>query len=633
MVYTAPLYINETTVVRAATFLDGLDPSDIVTCTYIFPEDVIRQSPENMMAKGWPSYWGGHTVDMGMDPEIVEGRENDVIATLAAVPSFSIVLPFDSLFDEQRGIYPNAQERGRDWERPVSVELIYPSDFPSEAKRGPQEGFAVNAGIRIHGGVSRRIINPKHSFRLYFRGSYGPKNLRYALFGDTGVDEFDKLILRTAQNYSWSLDGSGHNTMVRDVFSRDTQRDMDAPYTRSRYYHLYLNGQYWGVFQTQERADHWHGELYLGGDKDDYDVVKPSRGKTDFKEGNEIAWRFLYDEANRLAALPTWKERDALYMKLQGLNPDGSRNPDYQVLLDADNLIQYMLIIFWTANFDGPANVKPKPTNNWIGMRNREDDRGFTWFVHDSEHSLFLVPSRGKPHDRTGPFPTGDEFEFSNPQWIHQQLTASNKYRLRFAQLAEQHFSEGGTLSNEAVFARWDARVDEVRQIILAESARWGDAKREPGRTTDDWLRAVTYVRDEFLPTRTPIVIQHLKEAKRYQFGIPGNPLVDAPLYPTADIPSFADSDELPVDVTLSQNYPNPFNPATTVTYTLDRAGPIRLTVYDMTGRRVSTLVDGVRPAGHHEVRFSADGLPTGTYVYRLEVNGQPITRTMTLIR
>ena len=631
--YTGPLCIDETTVVRAAAFMDGLDPSFIVSRTYIFPKDVIQQSPENMIARGWPEYWGGHTVDMGMDPEIVEGQEDDVLAALTAVPSFSIVLPFDSLFDEQRGIYPNAQERGRDWERPASIELIYPPDFPPEAKHGDREGFAVNTGIRIHGGVSRRIINPKHSFRLYFRGSYGPKNLRYALFGDTGVDEFDKLILRTAQNNSWSLDGSQANTMVRDVFSRDTQRDMGAPYTRSRYYHLYLNGQYWGVFQSQERADHWHGELYIGGDKDDYDVVKPSRGKTDFSEGNEIAWRFLYDEANRLATLPTWKERDALYMKLQGLNPDGSRNPNYPVLLDADNLIQYMLIIFWTANTDGPANVKPKPTNNWIGMRNREDDRGFTWLVHDAEHSLFLVPSKQRPHDRTGPFPTGYEFEFSNPQWIHQQLTASNKYRRRFAELAKQHFSEGGALNNEAVFARWDARVDEVRQIILAESVRWGDAKKESPMTTQDWRRAVTYVRDEFLPTRTPIVIQHLKEAKRYQFGIPGNPLVNAPLYPVADIPTFAHSEELPTDFTLHQNYPNPFNPSTRITYTLDRAGPVDMTVYDLTGRIVSTLVDDVQPAGNHEARFSAADLPTGTYIYRLRAGTETLARTMTLIR
>ena len=98
-------------------------------------------------------------------------------------------------------------------------------------------------------------------------------------------------------------------------------------------------------------------------------------------------------------------------------------------------------------------------------------------------------------------------------------------------------------------------------------------------------------------------------------------------------ITTSVENGELPSGVSLGQNYPNPFNPSTTVTYTLDRPSPTELSVYDLTGRIVSTLVDGVQPAGNHEVRFSAADLPTGTYVYRLEVNGQSITRTMTLVR
>ena len=90
---------------------------------------------------------------------------------------------------------------------------------------------------------------------------------------------------------------------------------------------------------------------------------------------------------------------------------------------------------------------------------------------------------------------------------------------------------------------------------------------------------------------------------------------------------------EIPVTLALSQNYPNPFNPSTNVTYTLDRPGPVEMSVYDLTGRIVSTLVDGIQPAGLHEVRFDADGLPAGTYLYRLRADGRTITRTMTLVR
>ena len=90
---------------------------------------------------------------------------------------------------------------------------------------------------------------------------------------------------------------------------------------------------------------------------------------------------------------------------------------------------------------------------------------------------------------------------------------------------------------------------------------------------------------------------------------------------------------QVPVTLVLQQNYPNPFNPSTTVSYVLDRPGPVSMSVYDLTGRLVSVLVDGKLRAGHHEIRFDAAGLPAGRYFYRLKANGQTITRTMTLVR
>ena len=80
-------------------------------------------------------------------------------------------------------------------------------------------------------------------------------------------------------------------------------------------------------------------------------------------------------------------------------------------------------------------------------------------------------------------------------------------------------------------------------------------------------------------------------------------------------------------------NYPNPFNPETAINYALPQAGHVRLAVYDMTGRAVRVLVDGVRSQGRHSVRFNAGNLPTGTYVYRLTANGETRVRKMTLLR
>ncbi len=629
MLYAGAVPIDETTVVRAAAFMDGATPSPIVTHTYIFPADVIRQSPETLIAGGWPSDWGGRPVDMGLDPNIVEGQEEQLIAALFSAPSISLVLPFDSLFSTDRGIFVNSKEKGRKWERPVSVELIYPPDFFDEigqgSQHGDQDGFAVNAGLRIRGGGNGRShANPKHSLRLYFRGSYGPKNLKYALFGDEGVSEFDKIDLRGETNFSWSFQGSRHHTLMRDVFSRDTQCDMGLPCTRSRYYHLYLNGQYWGVYQTQERADQWHGEFYIRGDKDDYDVVKADGGRIGFSEGNEEAWLLLYEEANKLAQLVDDQERDVLYMKLQGKNPDGTPNSEYPVLLDVDNLIHYMLIIFWTADRDAPILVNNESaTNNWIGMRDRKGDQGFTFFIHDAEFALF------PGHDRTGPFVAGEDYKYSNPQWIHQQLMGAGNYRQRFAELAHQHFFGEGALSNSSVIARWSARENEVRPIIIAESARWGDSKSDPAKTPEDWTKAIDFIRKEFFPSRTAIVIEQLSQAKRWEYGRSSDALVAAPLY--GDVYTSITNVNVPESLALT-NYPNPFADEMTLQFRTEKPTNVRLEMFDVLGRRVTLVSEQFYGSGMHRVQVDGTDLPSGVYFVRMEADGRQV-RTQKVIR
>ena len=93
------------------------------------------------------------------------------------------------------------------------------------------------------------------------------------------------------------------------------------------------------------------------------------------------------------------------------------------------------------------------------------------------------------------------------------------------------------------------------------------------------------------------------------------------------------DSRILPTEVFLAPNYPNPFNPETTIRYAIPHSAPVYLGVHDVLGRKVSTLVDGVQAAGRHEVRFVAEGLPSGTYVINLETGGSVLTRVMALVK
>jgi len=89
----------------------------------------------------------------------------------------------------------------------------------------------------------------------------------------------------------------------------------------------------------------------------------------------------------------------------------------------------------------------------------------------------------------------------------------------------------------------------------------------------------------------------------------------------------------VPAGFSLHQNYPNPFNPSTTIRYTLPEAGPVRLEVFDITGRRVAVLRDQVLPAGIHTDVFDASRLSSGMYVYRLSGNGRTEVRKMLLLK
>lgn len=87
-------------------------------------------------------------------------------------------------------------------------------------------------------------------------------------------------------------------------------------------------------------------------------------------------------------------------------------------------------------------------------------------------------------------------------------------------------------------------------------------------------------------------------------------------------------------DFGLLQNYPNPFNPETIISYTLPASKNVKIVVYDLEGREIATLVDAQRSAGHYSVVFDGRDLASGTYFYRLIVNGVPqVSRKMLLLK
>lgn len=83
----------------------------------------------------------------------------------------------------------------------------------------------------------------------------------------------------------------------------------------------------------------------------------------------------------------------------------------------------------------------------------------------------------------------------------------------------------------------------------------------------------------------------------------------------------------------LMQNYPNPFNPSTKISYSIDKKSHVKLSIYDLLGKQIAVLVDGEKSPGLYVVSFNANGLPSGTYFYKLETENQSITRKMILVK
>jgi hypothetical protein len=506
--YVGPILIDRTTTLRAAALLDGWRPSRVVTHTYLFLRDIVTQNQAGALAAGLPASWNGQAADYGLDRRVIGPAGQDsfggkyaatIREDLQSLPSMSLVMDSDDMFGPQ-GIYSNPTIRSDSMERPVSLELIYPDG---------REGFQENAGIRIQGGAFRRFdLTLKKSFRLVFREEYGAPKLNYPIFGPDAVDEFDNFILRANSNDAWRYGGGGA-LYIRDAFAMDTARAMGNVASHSTFVHLYINGFYWGLYNPVERPDAAFSASYHGGDKDSWDAIN----QDSVPDGNYDAWNRL------LAMLNGDVSDDSVYQRIQGNDPDGARNPEYEDLLDVENMIDYMILNFYVGNGDWPGR------NWWVG-RNRDNGDGFQFYPWDTETAL-----SGLNTDCTGV-----NSAVARP---YAALRANAQFRTLFADRVHRHFFNGGALyvnpdnpawdpahpENNQPAARFAALADLVEQAIVGESARWGDQLSNTPFTRDEhWAKQRDSLLTSYFPQRSEIVLEQFRSAGLY-------PHVDAPVF------------------------------------------------------------------------------------------------------
>jgi len=513
MVYTNPIAINKTTCLRVRAIKPGWKPTNMDAQTYIFLDDVIRQDHQATLNAGFPGSWGGTSPDYGMDPDVIGQNREDLFngiyaATirddLKSIPTLSIAMNIDDMFGPE-GIYTNSTRHGIDWERPASVELIYPDG---------SEGFQVNCGIRIHGGYFRQHnATKKHSLRLLFKGIYGPTKLQYPLFGEGAAESFETIVLRAGANdgYSWSA-ARYTEQYTRDELGRELQRATGNASAHGIFVHLYINGIYWGLYNPVERPDNAFSASYYGGDREDWDAIHDNSANN----GDMTAWNQMIAKCRQAA------NSDEAYQELQGNNPDGMPNPAYPNLLDVTNYIDYLIVNLWGGNWDWPWK------NWWAGRERSDNSTGFKFYCWDYENTIGNNLGRS-PLDKNAL-----NNNFSQAGVPHQSLKQNAEYRLLFADRVHKFFFNRGVLTPESLIKRYANLAAGVERAIVAESARWGDQHHNRPLTLEEWYDSDRnyndgragrdWILNYYLPQRSDIVLQQFRDAGLY-------PNVDAPVF------------------------------------------------------------------------------------------------------
>lgn len=552
--YDGPLRISKTTPLSAVCIKDG-QVSAVVTNTYFYTNDLAVQ-PNTPL--GYPEKWGTMTypmspsfpigsrapADYGMDPDICNDPvyKNLLNNALTSLPSISIVTNPNYLFSysinpDTGGIYIytgdvgfdefnidsskfagnhlTSRTIGIDWERPASIEYYNPSD---------NSQFQINCALLLHGGNGRKPHStPKHSFRFSFRSEYGASKLNFKIFDEKkATEKFDHLIARAAMNYSWLHNAEIQRTdaqILNDAFSRKLQRDMGQVSGHDKFVHVYLNGLYWGVYDLTEKFNNDFMESYFGGDDADYDVVND--------DGLVDGSITTYNAMNSYAIAGDYN------------------NLISKKLLDCTNFIDYMLMNYYIGNVDWDKN-------NWFAARSTlAPEYGFKMFSWDAETSLTDV-NINKVTLLDG-----------SPTKMFNALKANSEFKMLLADRIQKHFFNGGALTTENSMNRYGQMANKIDTAMIAESARWGDFRRDHAMTSG---AALYTVNDHWIPRRNFLLNTYFVQRSNIVF----NQLNTKGFVPSVVAPSYnTRGGEItnPVQVTISA-------PAGTIYYTIDGSDP-----------------------------------------------------------
>lgn len=390
----------------------------------------------------------------------------DLLGREAQLPVVSISLDYEALFDPDTGIFSptgwtpddnyntgNFNQHGQEWERVANIEYHEPGN----------SGFSQRAGLRVHGGNSRIIM--QKSLKLYARKEYGPKHFVYPLFDEVPYSSFKRLVLRPFCS-AWTPAG------IQDLLALRIARPLQFVSMASRPVSLFINGEYWGIYFLQESPDERLVAQVDDVDADDVDIIG--------------SWSGLVEHGSNSRFLSLFRMIDTADFS------DSLQYASLCELVDMDNYIDYLLLEAFAANVDWPSN----------NMRMYQHDSSpWRWLLYDGD-ACFISPDIRMDEILTY---EGEDTWPSNREatLLFRRLQHSPLFQERFRQRLQE------ITSSVFGYARTGAILSEIRSAVEPE-IRWQCERFLIPVDSTQWDSALAVV-DYFLRQRPSVFLSQME--------------------------------------------------------------------------------------------------------------------------
>ncbi|MBN2413984.1 CotH kinase family protein [candidate division KSB1 bacterium] len=500
----------------------------------------------------------------------------------------------------------------------VDMQIVYDSTGQRNYLNAPHYNYNGQVGIELRGSTALRF--PKQPYRFETHDSLG--------------NDMNVSLLGLPKENDWVLHNPfSDKTFIRNVLAFKIARDMGRYASRSRLCELFLNGDYQGVYVLLEKIKRDKNRVDISNlDSTDVEGDQLTGGyiiKIDKTEGgeqqggwiskNKIQYLYHYPKPDEILPVQEQYIQDVMEKFESVMSSPGFADPDtgYAKYIDVNSFVDFVIVSEITRNIDA------------------------------YRLSTFMYKDRDTKGGKLTMGPVWDfNLAFGNANYFYAWRTDGWNLEVLLANESGDAFTVPywwGVLGNDPAFLQkiserwWELRKDQLNSDNLMDYIdsladtldeaqrrnyqRWPDVlgyRVWPNFFIGEYYEEEVQFVKEWLLGRIKWMDENLA-VEQYVTNVTENQLTH------------------PVEFSLAQNYPNPFNSQTVIQYELDKPAFTFISIYNLLGQKVRTLIDGCYTTGKHSVIWngtSDNGLPcpSGIYTYQIRVGNRSIMRKMVLI-